>query len=106
MTRSGDVLFENANAGFKAYEEKMLCMSKKQIFDKAYEINAKNEIHGYLCDCAIQELDEDDIEVLVSKGENVIEELYAYYISIDNASVMYYSDITEWITDFCREALK
>ncbi len=102
---NAELLFENANAGFKAFEEKMLGMSKQQIFNEAHEINAKNEIHGFLCDCAADELGHAELEVLVQLGEAVIDELYAYYLGVDNASVMFYADITEWVEDFCTEAM-
>lgn len=103
---NADKLFANANAGFNAFEAKMLEMSKQQIFNNAYEINAKNEIHGYLCDCAAEELEEDEVAVLVALGEEIIEELYDYFSETDNASIMYYHDISEWVHDFCEEAMK
>lgn len=95
-------LFENANAGFKVFEEQMLKKSGREIFDNAYEINAKNEIHSYLCDCSVDELGNDEIKVLVGLGDAVIDELYEYFMGVDNASIMFYSDITEWVEDYCR----
>lgn len=101
-----EILRENATAGFKAFEEKTLKLSKESIFDKAFEINAKIEIHGYLCDCADEDLDDEEIKVLTELGVTVIEELYQYFLDIDNASVMFYSEITEWVEDFCQGVLK
>lgn len=102
MSKSKAVLFENATAEFKVYEEKMLELSKKQLFDSAYQIHAKNEIYGYLCDCAIEDLKSEEIDVLLGLGDNVIKTLYGFYLSVDNASIMYYSHITEWVRDFCK----
>lgn len=99
-----EILSENATVGYEAFEEQMLKMTKEQIFNNAHEIHAKTEIHGYLCDCAHEDLDEDEIEVLVGLGTAVIEKLYDYFSEIDNASIMYYSDITEWVQEFCEEA--
>lgn len=98
------ILSENATAGYEAFEERMLKMTKESIYNNAHEIHAKVEIHGYLCDCAAEDLDEDEIEVLVGLGTAVIEKLYDYFSDVDNASIMYYSDITEWVQDFCEEA--
>ena len=101
-----EILSENATAGYEAFEEQMLKMTKEQIFNNAHEIHAKTEIHGYLHDCAHEDLDEWEIEVLVGLGTAVIEKLYDYFSDVDNASIMFYSDITEWVEDFCEEALK
>lgn len=100
------ILSDNATAGYEAFEEQMLKMTKESIFNNAHEIHAKTEIHGYLCECAEDDLDEDEIEVLVGLGTAVIEKLYDYFSDTDNASIMYYSDITEWVQDFCEEAVK
>lgn len=101
-----EILRENATSGFEAFEEKMLKLTKESIFDRAFEINAKKEIHGYLCDCAAEDLDDEEIKVLAELGVAVIEELYQYFLDIDNASVMFYSEITEWVEDFCQGVLK
>lgn len=101
-----NILSENATAEFKAYEEKMLVLSKKELFNTAYQIHAMNEIYGYLCDCATQDLKEEEIDVLLGLGDNVIATLYSHYLSVDYASIMYYSDITEWVQDFCEGMIK
>lgn len=107
MTKSNaEILFNHANAGFNAFEVKMLAMSKQQIFNNAHEINAKNEIHGYLCECSLEDLDDSEIEVLVSLGTSVIDILFDYFMSKDNASIMYYSDTREWVEEFCEGVLK
>lgn len=103
---NAEILFDNVNVGFKAFEEQMLKLNSKEVFDRAFEINAKNEIHGYLCDCATENLDENEIEVLAGLGDAVIDELYRYFMGVDNASIMFYSDITEWVEDFCEEVMK
>lgn len=101
-----NILFENATAEFKAYEEEMLALSKKELFNTAYQIHAKNEIYGYLVDCATQDLKDEEIDVLLGLGDNVIATLYNYYLSVDYASIMYYSHITEWVQDFCEVMIK
>lgn len=107
MAKSNEeILRENATAGFEAFEEKTLKLTKESIFNKAFEINAKNEIHGYLCDCATEDLDKEEIEVLVRLGDAVIEELYQYFVDTDNVSIMFYSEITEWVEDFCQGVMK
>lgn len=106
MTVKSEKLREHATAGFEAFEAKVLFMTKKDIFNKAYEINAKNEIYGYLCACATEDLDEKHIDVLLKLGENVIETLYDYFLGKDYASIMFYSEITEWVEDFCQGVLK
>lgn len=106
MAKSNVEILRNATVGFEAFEEKTLKLTKKSIFNKAFEINAKNEIYGYLCDCASEDLDEEEIEVLVKLGDAVIEELYQYFVDTDNASIMFYSEITEWVEDFCQGVLK
>lgn len=100
------IVFENAVAGYKSFEAEMLMLSKKEIFDKAYEINARNEISGYLCDCAEADLDGQEIKVLADLGGAIIDVLYEYFQNVDNASIMFYEDIKEWIEDFCEEAMK
>ncbi len=102
IAENAAILFDNANAGFKAFEKQMLRLSSKEVFDRAFEINAKNEIHGYLCGCAIDDLDGDEIEVLVGIGDTVIDELYEYFLNEPNASIMFYSDITDWVKDYCQ----
>lgn len=97
-----EILSENATAGYEAFEEQMLKMTKEQIFNNAYEINARNEIHGYLRDCATEDLDEEEIEVLIELGDTVVNVLYDYFSKAENVSIMYYSDITEWVKDFCQ----
>lgn len=107
MARSNaEILRENATAGFEAFEEKMLKNTKESIFNNAYEINARNEIHGYLCDCATEYLDEEEIKVLIELGDTVVDALYDYFSEAENVSIMYYSDITEWVEDFCQGVLK
>ncbi len=98
-----EILAENTTAGFQAFEEHMLTMTKESIFNNAHEINAKKEIHGYLCDCAYEDLDEEELDVLVGLGTAVIEKLYDYFSKTENASIMHYSDITEWVEDFCEK---
>lgn len=107
MARSNaEILQKNATAGFEAFEEKMLKNTKESIFNNAYEINARNEINGYLCDCATEELEEDEIKVLIEFGDAVVDILYERYLKTDNASIMCYSDITEWVEDYCQEVLE
>lgn len=103
---NSEILLDNANKGFKEFEKKLLKLSKENIFDKAFEINAKNEIHGYLCDCSLEDLDDSEIEVLVSLGTSVIDILFDYFMLKDNASIMYYSDTREWVEEFCEGVLK
>lgn len=101
-----DILSDFATEAFKAFEAEMLGKTQKEIFDKAGEIYAKNEIHGYLCDCANEDLEGYEIKVLADLGTSVIEKLFQYYLDTNGASVTYYSDITEWVEDFCEEAMK
>lgn len=100
------IVFENAVAGYKSFEAETLALSKKEIFDKAYEINARNEISGYLCDCIEDDLEGYEIKVLADLGGAIVDVLYEYFQNVDNASVMFYEDIKEWIEDFCEEAMK
>ena len=99
-----EILSENATAGYEVFEERMLKMTKESIYNNAHEIHAKVEIHGYLCDCAADDLNEEEIEVLVGLGVEVVKILYDYFSEKDDASIMYYSDITDWVRDFCEEA--
>lgn len=100
------VLRENATTGFEVFQKTMLKNSKVSVFDKAYEIHAKNEIHGYLCDAAVSDLTREEVEILISLGSTIIDVLYDYFLDVENASIMYYADVVEWVRDFCCDYKK
>lgn len=98
-----DILSDFATEAFKAFEDEMLGKSKKEVFDNAGKIYTMNEIHGYLCDCAREDLDGHEIKVLADFGDTVLDRLYYRYLDTNGASVAYYSEITEWLEDYCEE---
>ena len=106
MTKSNiEILKENVTAEFEAFKKEILELPKELIFDKMYEINAKNEIRGYICDCAAKELNDEEIKILAELSEleiNVIEELYRYLLFTDAASVMFCSEIAKWVKTYCQ----
>ena len=84
------------------YEAVLQCWSKSDIFNGAYEINAKTEIKGFF-ECS--ELNNEDYEILLRvKSETrgtLLGQLYDFYCQSEYARVGSYDDIEEWIGWFC-----
>lgn len=107
MTKSNaEILRENATSEFEVFKGAMLKSPNDIIFRSVFEINAKNEICGYLCVCAAEDLDEEELGILAELEGSVIETLYNYFLGAENASIMFYYEIAEWVHDFCQGVLK
>ena len=75
---------------------------KEQIFNNAFEINARTEIAGFF-DCTELSDEQYSILIAVEKESNghLTNMLCEFFVNHEYASVNSYEDISEWIGWFC-----
>lgn len=94
----GKIILED----FEEYEKKILNLSKEEIFNKAFEINAMMEITNFFQDTDC--LTDEQYKILLKADEikgSLIEKLYGFFLSVNDSSVNNYEDISQWIGWFC-----
>lgn len=83
------------------FQDYMLKLSPKQIYDECYQIHVKQEIHAVIMesDC----LSNKCFERMAEHGDGLLEFLFIEFISNEYASVNTFSDTAEFIESTMRE---
>lgn len=95
---------KNQYANFKTH---ILNGNALDIFIRAFEISAKTELDSFF---ANTELDDETYKILAkvnkNSGEHLLDELYDYFLSNEQAYVNTYENIEKWIGWFCDKERK
>lgn len=89
-----DMVVKRVTDEFDLFYAKEMNKTKGQIFDDFYEIHFYNEMKDFLTsECVSCYLDEDEFECLYKDGDEVLANLYSYYLKQEYASINNWDDI-------------
>lgn len=95
-----EIIRKNADTEFKNFKHLELQKSKEEIFKDNYKIRFFDEVHDFLI-CKT-DLEDEDMEIIISDGLIFIALLYDFYLSKEYTSINTWEDISDMISEYCN----